>query len=170
MHNPDLSNLVAVLVLGLSMGVGSLAAALLFCVLRPQSVRRGSETVRTSPGRCWLVGLLTTLVCTGGFVLCKAMHRFGALPGVALALALAYGMLSGWAMVAHCVGERVQTALMAKSLGSDAMAVIYGAVPLLAVGFLPVVGQFIQLVAGLVGLGAAVSTWLVKSKPPAVQT
>jgi hypothetical protein len=157
MHNPNLANVVTALLVGLSFGIGLLAVMFLFGVLRPQSVRRGSETVRTSPGRCFLVGLLTLLVCIGGFVLFKALGRLGGVLAVALALVFAYWLLSGLAMLAHSIGERVQTALMAKSLGSDAMAVVYGAVPLLAVGFLPVVGQLIQLVAITTGLGAAMS-------------
>jgi len=169
MPNANLSNVVTALLVGLSIGVGLLAVMFLFGVLRPQSVRRGSETVRTSPGRCLLVGLLTLLVCVGGFVVLKALGRPGGVLSVALALVFAYWVLSGLAMLAHSIGERVQTALMAKSLGSDAMAVVYGAVPLLAVGFLPVVGQVIQLVAVVIGLGTAISTLFVKSKPPVVQ-
>jgi hypothetical protein len=170
MHSPNLSNLVTALLLGLSIGVGLLAVMFLFGVLRPQPVRRGSETVRTSLGRCFLVGLLTLLVCVGGFAVFQALRKLGVVPGLALALALAYWTLSGLAMLAHSIGERVQTALMAKSLGSDVMAVVYGAVPLLAVGFLPIVGQLIQLVAIVIGLGAAMSALFVKSKPPVAQT
>ncbi len=168
MHNPNLSNVVTALLVGLSVGVGLLAVMFLFGVLRPQPVRRGSETVRTSPGRCLLVGLLTALVCIGGFAVFKALGKFGGVLLMALALVFVYWLLSGLTMLAHSIGERVQTALMAKSLGSDAMAVVYGAVPLLAVGFLPVVGQVIQLVAITIGLGGAMSALFVKSKPPVV--
>jgi hypothetical protein len=69
-------------------------------------------------------------------------------------------------MLAHSIGERVQTALMAKSLGSDAMAVVYGAVPLLAVGFLPGVGQVIQIVAIMIGLGGAISALFARRAVP----
>lgn len=91
------------------------------------------------------------------------------LPALALVLAFGYWQLTGLAMLAHSIGERVQTALMAKSLGSDAMAVMYGAVPLLAIGFLPGVGQVIQLVAVMISLGAAISTLFQCSTPPQIQ-
>jgi hypothetical protein len=169
MPNANLSNVVTALLVGLSFGIGLLAVMFLFGVLRPQPVRRGSETVRTSPGRCLLVGLLTLLVCIGGFMVFRAMRKPGAVLSVALALVFAYWILNGLTMLAHSIGERVQTALMAKSLGSDAMAVVYGAVPLLAVGFLPVLGQLIQLVVITIGLGGAMSVLFVKSKPPVAQ-
>lgn len=169
MHNQNLVNLITVLLLGVSIAVGLLAVLFLVGVLRPQAVRRGSETVRTLPGRCLLVGLLSLLVCIAGLAVLKVLGPLAGLPSLALVLAFGYWLLTGMAMLAHSIGERVQTVLMAKSLGSDAMAVVYGAVPLLAIGFLPGVGQVIQLVAIMIGLGGAISLLFAKSKPPVVQ-
>ncbi len=162
----NLSGLVTVLLAALGISVGLLAVLFLLGVLCPQSVRRGSEIVRNAPGRCLLVGLLAFLICLAGFVVFKALGPLAGLPSLAWALVFGYWMLSGMAMLAHHIGERVQTALMARSLGSDAMAVVYGAVPLLAVGFLPGVGQLIQLVAVMIGLGGAISNLFRRSNPP----
>jgi hypothetical protein len=109
------------------------------------------------------------LVCLAGFTLLKSLGPFGGLPSLALALVCGYWLLVGLTILAHNIGERVQTALMSKSLGSDAMAVAYGAVLLLVVGFLPGVGQVIQLVAIMIGLGAVIHALFARPKPPVIR-
>lgn len=172
MPSHNLFNLLSVLLLALSISVGLLAVGFLFGVLRPQAVRRGSETVRTLPGRCLWIGLLALLVCGAGLAVLKALGPAAVLPALAWGLMFGYWLLSGLAMLAHSIGERVQTALLAKSLGSDAVAVVYGAAPLLAIGFLPFVGQVIHLVAVMIGLGGAISVQFArreaKASPPPV--
>jgi hypothetical protein len=142
---------------GITFSIGMLALLFLFGVLRPQTVRRGSERVRTAPGRCLWTGLLALLVLVGGVMLLGVLPKpLAALPFVLLVLVVLYLVISALSIVAHGIGERVQTALAARSLGADAVAVVYGAVPLLAVGLLVGLGQLIQLVAFLIGLGAAI--------------
>lgn len=139
--------------------IGLLAVLFLFGLLRPETVRRGSARVRTSPGRCLLIGVLGLVVCViAGALLNAIPPAVRALPGLALVLVIAYLTVSGLSMLAHSIGERVQTAVMARSLGSDAMAVLYGGVLLLAIGMLPGLGQLIQLVAIMIGMGSAIST------------
>ena len=102
-------------------------------------------------------GVLGVVVLAAGLMLLGGVPKpLAALPFVALVLVLVYLVISGLSIVAHSIGERVQTALMARSLGTDAVAIVYGAVPLLAVGLLLGLGQLIQVVALLIGLGAAI--------------
>jgi hypothetical protein len=147
----------------LCLSIGLLAVVFLFSLMRTPTVRRGSIRMSAAPGRCLLIGLLVLVVGLGGFAVLKPLGPAGALPGLLLALALVWCMVSGLSMVAHQIGERIQTAWLSRSLGSDPMAVLYGMILLLAVGFLPVIGQLVQLVALLVGLGSAVSGPFEKS-------
>jgi len=84
MHNQNLVNLITLLLLGLSICVGLLAVLFLLGVLRPQSVRRGSETVRTLPGRCLLVGLLALLVCIAGLAVLQVARTAGRIAGAGI--------------------------------------------------------------------------------------
>ena len=142
---------------GITFSIGILALLFLFGVLRPQTVRCGSDRVRTAPGRCLWIGVLALVVLAGGVMLLGVLPKpLAALPFVAVVLFVLYLVISALSIVAHSIGERVQTALVARSLGTDAVAIVYGAVPLLAVGLLLGLGQLIQVVALLIGLGAAI--------------
>lgn len=153
-----LAGAVLAVLVGLTFTVGLLALLFLFAVLRPQRVQRGSARVRTAPGRCLLVGTLGLVVFAAGFMLLGVLPKpLAALPFVLWSLVLLYLVITGLASVAHSIGERVQAALTARSLGSDAMAVMFGAVPLLGLGLLVGLGQLIQLIALLVGLGGVLS-------------
>ena len=67
-------------------------------------------------------------------------------------------------MVAGELGERLQSSLNLASLGSGVAAVFYGGALVMLVGLLPGVGQLVQALLLVVGLGTAVSVLL--SRPP----
>lgn len=167
--NDKLAGLLLVLLAAVGVAVGLLGVVFLVGVLQPHRVRGGSARVRQTPGRCLLIGLLTALVFGAGLAVMQALPKgVRELVGLAWSLGFVYLLLNGIAMLGHAIGERVQSAVMARSLGSDALAIVYGTVPLLAAGLLPGVGQAVQLVGILVGLGGAVSDRVGRQKPPPV--
>ncbi|NOY79377.1 MAG: hypothetical protein GXP31_00075 [Kiritimatiellaeota bacterium] len=150
---------VVVLIVGLlflKLGLVSLLA--LYAVLRPQTLRASRARLCASPRKTFITGILAflALALLAGLlrVLPGPLKGF---TGGTLLLATAYWTVGGLAAVALEVGERLQANLNGLGVGSDAAAVIAGGALLMLVGFLVGFGQVVEIVALLLGLGAAIT-------------
>ncbi len=156
----QLSGLLVVLVLALSIKIGVLAVCLVYSVLEPRKVQDGSKIQGQSPFRAFRVGIFVFLVML--LLAAIGSNLPGPLAGMLLLLPLVvffYLLLSGFTMVAHCVGERIQSNINSPRLGSTFSATFTGGVPLLLIGLVPLVGQVLQFVMGLCALGTAYLCW-----------
>jgi len=154
--------LCSVATLLLAVGVvelGLLAVLLLFSVLRPATVRRGGEVLRAHPLAGLLVGLLGLLVFFGWAALMEGFPE--PIKGVLIiAVLFVYACLAigGLGIVACDLGERLQTNLGLRGLGSTAAATLYGGGLIMLLALAPIVGQLLQLTILTLGLGAAMMT------------
>ena len=169
-EDPTLEHVAMVALVLICSSVGLVALMILYTVLRPQRVMQGGELFRQRPVRCFCAGIIASLI----FLVIAGLANV--LPGplrplVWLALVLVYAnwCVSGLCMLAYDLGERLQSNLNVRSLGSSGMGVLYGGGAIVLVGFLPALGQVVQFIAFVSGLGTAVSRRFLKSPPtPAV--
>ena len=155
--------------------IGFLAIIMLYTILWPGAVRRGGGLVRQSPGRALLAGALSLVIL---FLVCALARHIPnpvrGLLGVALALGCVWAGLVGLCAVAHELGERLQASLGLSGTGAACRAVLYGGLLFGLVGFLPGLGQLIQLVIGVFALGTGVCLLAPQPRPepppPAVPT
>jgi hypothetical protein len=157
---------VALMVVVACIGTGLLAVALLYAVLRPQTVRSGSERLRSQVFRSFIVGILSILL----LLLIGANLQFLPKPltdwlGLAGILLLAYLVVTGFVPAAHCVGENVLANLGLAGTGSDIRKILAGGGLIAAANLLPVVGQLISLLVLVCGLGLVVQDLFRNKKP-----
>jgi len=152
----QLAGIAMVLVFAVCVEVGLLATALLYAVLEPERVRAGSALQAQSVFRSFGIGVLMAIIL---LLACALMDNMpggiGGLLGVPLLAAYAYLFIMGFTMVAHCVGDRIQSNIASRTTGSSFFAVLYGGSILLLTNFVPVVGQLVLLVVLVLSLGAA---------------
>jgi len=160
-HPPgqQLAGLLSVLIGALCCEIGILAAAVVYAVLEPQKVQAGSRISSQSPARCFGKGALLLVIV----LLCLGLTS--AAPGLSVIFLLpvigaVYLLMTGFAMVSHGIGERLQSNMSSATIGSSAYAVLYGGGALLLINFLPFVGWALLFIACLVGLGASLDHWM----------
>lgn len=160
----NLAVLLTVLIIALCCKLGCLAAAVLYAVLEPQKVQSGSRICSRSPARCLGKGaLLLTIafLCLGlTSVIPPPLNVVFLLP----VIAATYLLMTGFAMITHGIGERLQSNMSSATIGSSAYAVLYGGSALLLINFLPVIGWALLFIASLVGLGAALDHYLAERR------
>ena len=161
--DPTLEHVAMVALVLICSSVGLVVLMILYTVLRPQRVMQGGELFRRRPVHCFCVGILASVI----FLVIDGLANV--LPGplrplvwLALVLVYAHWVVSGLCMLAYDLGERLQGNLNVRSLGSSGMAVLYGGSALTLVGFLPALGQVVQFIALVSGLGTAVSRRFLK--------
>jgi len=148
--------------------IGLIALLGLISVLRPRQLRDGSRLVREHPLRCLGVGLLACLAFVGVGVVSNSLGDGGkAVLLLPLFVAFLYWILFGMVFVAADVGDRVQSNVNTRSLGSGFASVLWGGVVLALIALLPIVGQGVIVLGVIVGLGAAVSLLFMKREKPA---
>jgi len=150
-----LATAVLVLLVLVCVSIGLLALMALYSLLRPRTVRHGADLLRVNPGRALGTGALAALVVVGFLALSGAVPQAGPVV-VAFVVWALYLLLSGLCMVTHEIGDRLQSSLQSRGAGSVVAAVLWGGLILGLVGFVPFVGQLVQLVTGVLGLGVAV--------------
>ena len=163
-----LSLVLLVVVIGFVVAFGVLAIQLLYSVLRAPALRQGSDLLRRRPAYALGVGVLAFLVLGGALALTQFVPEPGkGLLGLALIL-IGLGLaFPGVTMVSHAIGEQVHANLNTRYIGSSFMAVLTGGALTLLVGCVPLLGQLIQFVILLTGLGAA-TVGLARRRAPAV--
>jgi hypothetical protein len=157
----QLAGALLFLLLVVCMQSGLLAAALIYAVLDPQRVQDGSRLQRQAPWQSFRTGVLALIVLLLFAFFFSHLHPpkvLALLVWVPLVFGLAYLLLIGFTMTAHGIGERIQSNLNSRAVGSTFMAVLFGGAVLLGVTFLPLFGLVLLVVAGLVSLGTAART------------
>ncbi len=156
------------LLIGSAIGLGVLALLLMYSVVRPQALRDGSMILAQHPVRSLLAGLLTALVLVLAVMLVQNLpEALRGLFALLVILVTVYVCVSGVAVAAHELGDRVLSNINSASVGVTFLAVLWGGLLLLLAGFVPFLGQLVQVVAGAMGLGAAVSLMLRRKAPAA---
>ena len=151
-----LSLVLLVVVIGFVIALGLLAIQLLYSVLRAPALRQGSDLLRRRPAYALGLGVLVLLVLGGAVALAQLVPEPGrGLLVLALILVALYLAIPGVTMVNHAIGEQVHANLNSRYVGSSFMAVLTGGVLTLLIGCVPLLGQLIQFVILLIGLGAA---------------
>lgn len=152
----QLAGIAMVLILAVCVELGLLALALLYAVLEPERVRTGSALQAQSVFRSFGVGILMAIILLLACALIGQMPEgLNGLIAVPLLAAYAYLFIMGFTMVAHCVGDRIQSNISSPTTGSSFFAVLYGGGILLLANFVPVVGQLVLLVVVVLSIGAA---------------
>lgn len=166
---PTLEHIAMAALIMVCSSIGLVTLMILCTVLRPQRVIQGGELFRQRPVRCLCAGILASVI----FLVIAGLANV--LPGplrplvwLALVLVYAYWAVSGLCMLAYDLGERLQGNLNVRSLGSSGMAVLYGGGAIVLIGFLPALGQVVQFIAFVAGLGTAVSRRFLKPPVPVV--
>jgi len=139
--------------------LGLLAVCLIYSVLAPRRVELGSRLQRQDPRQSFSVGALVFVIYLLFAIISRELQppkSLAVLVWLPLLCVFLYLLLTGLAMTAHSIGERIQSNLNSRSLGSTFLAVFYGGSVLLCLNFLPLLGQALIFVAGLISLGTAV--------------
>jgi len=148
--------------------LGLLAAGLIYAVLEPRRVEFGSRLQRQAPWQNFRTGVIVFIILLLFSVFFANLHPpkgLAFLIWLPLLLILAYLLIIGFTMTAHGIGERIQSNLNSRTIGSTFLAVLYGGIVLLGIAFLPVLGLVLLFVVALISLGTAVRT--LSAKPPA---
>ncbi|HZU68445.1 MAG TPA: polymer-forming cytoskeletal protein [Ktedonobacteraceae bacterium] len=128
------------------------ALGLIFTLLLPEHVMLVRTTAANHKGRSFVVGLLTVLIAPAVLVVLIALI----LP-IPLAIIVALGLIAAWALgtvaVGWLIGEHLVHAI-APQYNRRTLQLLVGLTVLTLAGGLPLIGWFITVVAGLVGLGA----------------
>jgi hypothetical protein len=155
------------LTISVCVAVGMLALLLVYGLLRPAVIRGGSDRLRAHPKRSLLVGILGLVLLIAVIALLQAFPEpIKGLGGLVLLAAALYLMVSGAAIIAYDLGDRLLANVGARCSGSSFMAVLWGGLLLLLLGFVPVLGALIQFVALVLGFGLALSGLVDRSGPP----
>lgn len=145
--------------------LGFMGLILLYSVLRPQHVIRGSEVLGKRYLRSFFVGLLILIVYVlllGGTLALPNPFR-----GISFLIMINIFFLQavvGFCMVSHFVGERIQANLGSGSIGSSFIAVLWGAAILLLIDLVPLLGWLVSFLVLVLSLGTAITT-RVRNKP-----
>jgi hypothetical protein len=128
------------------------ALGLILTLLLPEHVMLVSTTATNRKGRSFVVGLLTILIAPAILVVLIALI----LP-IPLAIIVALGLITAWALgmvaLGWLIGEQILQA-MAPQRNTRTMQIVVGLTALTLLGALPYIGWLINIVAGLLGLGA----------------
>jgi hypothetical protein len=130
--------------------------SLLFARFFPEHATFVRAAVEQHLRRSFLVGLLTCLLAPVVLFLLLAL-----IVSIPIALVLLIGLLAGWlagiVAISWSIGEQILRALTSRPLTrrSRYLAIVLGQVILAIFGSLPVIGWFVTLGAGMIGLGAA---------------
>lgn len=141
----------------------SLAVAFVLLSLFPEPTRRIAEDVERAPGSALGWGLLVVLASGPAAILLAIT-----ILGIPLALLLGLGLLAakvmGHVAVSLLLGARVLPRL---GVGQAAVGweLVAGTVLLLLVGSVPVLGFFVALIVGLIGIGACGRTGFGAGRP-----
>ena len=153
----QLSLVLLILLAAVCIKVGLLALLLLVSVLRPGLLRNGGEIVRLRPVRCLVAGALGLLVFLAFTALLQhAPARMRALLGIAELLVFLALLITGLCVTVYELGDRLQSNLNARGIGSTSMAVLYGGGLFVLLGFLPGLGQLVEFTVAVLSLGAAI--------------
>jgi hypothetical protein len=128
------------------------ALGLILTLLLPEHVMLVRTTATNRKGRSFVVGLLTILIAPAILVVLTALI----LP-IPLAIIVALGLITAWALgmvaLGWLIGEQILYA-MAPQRNTRTMQIVVGLTALTLLGALPYIGWLINIVAGLLGLGA----------------
>ncbi|MBT4822144.1 MAG: hypothetical protein HON70_40935, partial [Lentisphaerae bacterium] len=134
--------------------LGLLATCLLYAVLEPERVRAGSALQARSAFRSFGVGVLMVVILLLACGLISQMpDAISGLLAIPLLAAYTYVLIMGFTMVAHGVGDRIQSNTSSTTMGSSFFAVLYGGSILLLTNFVPFVGQLVLLIVALLAIG-----------------
>jgi len=162
----QLAGSLVVLVFMVCLQLGLLAVCLVYAVLDPRQVELGSRLQRQAPLKSFVVGVVAFVILLLLAAIFAKLHpprELAALVWLPLLCVYAYLLVTGFAMTAHGIGERIQSNLNSRALGSSFLAVLYGGGVLLCVNFLLILGQVLLFVAGLISLGSAVRVLFVRN-------
>lgn len=138
--------------------IGWLALTLLYSVLRPQKVIKGSQSLAQNYSKSLFIGLLLLIFYLLLIKMCRlapASYRYILL--IPVFLALLSHILIGFSMISHALGERIQANINSHTLGSTFFAVLYGALIILLLDFVPLLGHIVTFIIILIGMGVAVT-------------
>jgi hypothetical protein len=125
---------------------------LILTLLLPEHVMLVRTTATNRKGRSFVVGLLTILIAPAILVVLIALI----LP-IPLAIIVALGLITAWALgmvaLGWLIGEQIMYAI-APQRNTRTMQIVVGLAALTLLGALPYIGWLINIVAGLLGLGA----------------
>jgi hypothetical protein len=160
-----LAGLLTVVVLIAAVGVGIIAVLVLHALRRPEVVRRGAEDLRRHPVWSFVIGLLVVLICLGFVALLQVLPEpFQGVFGLLMLLISGYLLFSGLAMQAHLLGDRILSSLNSRQLGSVFASVTAGGGLLVLLSYAAFVGQLLQVLVLIQGLGAALRVRLFRKR------
>ena len=128
------------------------ALGLVLTLLLPEHVMLVRTTATNRKGRSFFVGLLTLLIAPAVLVVLIALI----LP-IPLAIIVALGLITAWTLgmvaIGWLIGEQIMRAI-APHQNTRTLQIVVGLTALTLVGALPYIGWLVNIVAGLLGLGA----------------
>jgi hypothetical protein len=128
------------------------ALGLALTLLLPEHVMLVRTTATNRKGRSLVIGLLTILITPAVLVVLIALI----LP-IPLAIIVALGLITAWALgmvaIGWLIGEQIMRAI-APHRNTRTLQIVVGLTALTLVGALPYIGWLVNIVAGLLGLGA----------------
>lgn len=135
-------------------GVGLLALLSLYGVAKARAVRCNGDRLRKHTMRAFLVGVMTALAAVLlAMIVGLLPDPLNGLCGLVLVLSVAYMVVGGLSVVAHELGDSVLSNLNSRHAGSSFASVLTGGALLGLCGFAIGVGQVLQLLALVLGLG-----------------
>jgi small-conductance mechanosensitive channel len=164
----QLAGIATAIVVLACIAAGLLAIAVLYAVLKPRAVRAGSDLLRGRVLRSFGLGLLTLLVLG----LLAANLRFFPKPvsdwfALAGAVFLAYVVLTGFTVAAHCIGENILANTGAAGTDSDIRKILLGGGLVVLTNLLPIAGQLVTVIILICGLGVTTQAIFGRTQPPA---
>lgn len=128
------------------------ALGLVLTLLLPEHVMLVRTTATNRKGRSFVVGLLTLLIAPAVLVVLIALI----LP-IPLAIIVALGLITAWTLgmvaIGWLIGEQIMRAI-APHQNTRTLQIVVGLTALTLVGALPYIGWLVNIIAGLLGLGA----------------
>ncbi len=154
----QVARLVSLILIVTCFSAGLVAILALYSMWRPAQVRHGSAHVRNRPLHCAIAGLLSLAILVGMIALAANIPEpvQGLLVIVTLCLA-AVLLVRGGSMIAYDVGDRMLASMSSRFLGSVLASVLLGGTVILLAGYLPILGQVIQLLLFVMAAGAALT-------------
>lgn len=138
--------------------LGILAIQLLYSVLRPEVLRRGSESTRKRPVISFIIGILATVVVIGALMLLGLLpESIHGLPILGILLIYVFFGIRGLTIITYEIGDRILSSLNSKFVGSSFMSVLSGAILMEATLLVPFIGWLIFLIMFFTGLGCSLS-------------
>jgi hypothetical protein len=145
--------------------IGVLALLSVYGVVRAREVRRNGERLRAHTRRAFLVGVLTSFVAVLLAMLAGVLPEpLSGLCGLALILSVVYMGVGGLCVVAHELGDSVLSNVNSRHAGSSFASVLTGGALLGLCGLALGVGQVLQLLACILGLGVFVGGLAAKRR------